>query len=404
MAEESVGRAGMMGGAAGDVWAEIDLSAIHHNVKQLQSILTPGARLMVVVKANAYGHGIVPVAKQVLAAGADCLGVARYAEALCLRQAGVKAPILIFGYTPPEFTPNLLAHNLTQTVYSYQTAKQMAGQAGQSEIPLPVHIKVDTGMGRLGIMAADPKAETGGGRGGLNPAARDEIAAIKKLSGLRVEGLYTHFATADHQDKSFARRQFACFQQLTSALADAGITFDLCHAANSAAIIDMPETHMDMARAGISVYGLFPSSQVNRTRIQLKPAMTLKSRIIHLKDVGAGFPVSYGATARTRQPTTIATVSIGYADGYRRLLSAKGRMLVRGQSAPVIGRVCMDQTMLDVGHIANIEIGDEVVAFGPDGAGGLTVGEVADQLGTISYEVVSGVSDRVDRRYQGWPR
>ncbi|MDZ7833744.1 MAG: alanine racemase [Desulfobacterales bacterium] len=398
MAEEIVGKT-EAGDGAGDVWAEIDLSAIRHNVKQLRSILTPGTRLMIVVKANAYGHGIVPVARQALAAGADYLGVARYPEALCLRQAGIRAPILIFGYTPPEFTCELLAHNLIQTVYSYQTAGQMAGQAGHSDNPLPVHVKVDTGMGRLGVMAAAPGSENGSGEEGVNQAALDEIAAIKNLPGLRVEGLYTHFATADHQDKRFARRQFARFQRLKSALADAGITFDLCHAANSAAIIDMPETHMDMVRAGISVYGLYPSDQVSRTRMALKPAMTLKSRIIHLKTVGAGFPVSYGATAETKAPTTIATVSIGYADGYNRLLSSKGRMLVRGQSAPVIGRVCMDQSMLDVGHIANVEMGDEVVAFGPDDTGGLPVAEVADQLGTITYEVVTGVSDRVERRY-----
>ena len=384
----------------GDVWAEIDLSAIRHNIGQLKSILNPGARLMTVVKANAYGHGMVPVAKSVLAAGAEYLGVARYAEAICLRRAGIRAPILIFGHTPPEFTRELIAHRLTQTIYSCETAKEMAAQAGGSEKPLAVHLKVDTGMGRLGILAAGPDAGHLGTDPGIDQAALDEIAAIKKLPGLWVEGLYTHFATADHPEKGFARRQFNRFQALKSALADAGITFDLCHAANSAAIIDLPETHMDMVRAGISVYGLYPSSAVDRARIELQPAMTLKSRIIHLKRVGKGFPVSYGATAQTPQPTTIATVSIGYADGYNRLLSSRGRMLVRGVSAPVIGRVCMDQTMLDVGHIPDARMGDEVVVFGPDAAGELPVAEVAGQLGTISYEVVAGVSDRVARRYR----
>jgi alanine racemase len=343
---------------------------------------------------------MVPVAKAVLAAGADFLGVARYAEAIFLRRAGIRAPILIFGYTPPEFTRELIANRLTQTIYSYETAKEMAAQASGSEKPLAVHLKVDTGMGRLGILAADPDAGHFRAEQGIKKAALDAIAAIKKLPGLWVEGLYTHFATADHPDKSFARRQFNRFQALKSALADGGITFDLCHAANSAAIIDMPETHMGMVRAGISVYGLYPSSAVDRARIDLKPAMTLKSRIIHLKRVGKGFPVSYGATAQTPQPTTIATVSIGYADGYNRLLSSRGRMLVRGISAPVIGRVCMDQTMLDVGHIPDVRMGDEVVVFGPDAAGELPVAEVAEQLGTISYEVVAGVSDRVARRYR----
>jgi len=399
MVEKMIAQAGT-DGKGGDVWAEIDLSAIQHNIRQLRSILGTGTRMMSVVKANAYGHGMVKVANAVLAAGADFLGVARYTEAMDLRRAGIRAPILIFGYTPPEFTRELMANHLTQTVYSYQTAKQMAEHAGYSEKSLAVHIKVDTGMGRLGIMAAGPDAGNASGEGPLAPAAVDEITAITKLPGLWVEGLYTHFATADHPDKCFARCQLNRFQQLKSALADAGIAFDLCHAANSAAIIDMPETHMDMVRAGISVYGLYPSSAVDQARIDLKPAMTLKSRIIHLKTVGEGFSVSYGATARTRQPTTIATVSIGYADGYNRLLSSRGRMMIRGIFAPVIGRVCMDQTMMDVGHIPDVRMGDEVVVFGPDGPGELPVAEVAEQLGTISYEVVAGVSDRVARRYR----
>lgn len=385
-------------GVPGDVWAEIDLSAIANNIGQLRSLLGPETRMMTVVKANAYGHGLLPVSRQVLAAGSDFLGVARYEEAVQLRQAGINAPILIFGYTPPALTRDLVANNLTQTIHSYQTAREMAATAKQLDQPLAVHLKVDTGMGRLGILAGT--VDRNSGQAYVSSAAIDEIAAIKKLPGIMVEGIYTHLATADHADKTFAYLQFDLFQKLKSALARRGMEFDICHAANSAATIDMPETHMDMVRAGIAIYGLYPSEAVDHDRIALIPAMTLKSRIVHLKYVDAGFRVSYGATAKTKQPTTIATVSIGYADGYNRLLSSKGRMLVHGKSAPVIGRVCMDQTMLDVGHISGLRIGDEVVVFGHGETGELPVVEVADRLGTITYEVVSGVSDRVERRYR----
>ena len=380
-----------------DVWVEIDLTAISHNIKELKGTLQARTRLMAVVKANAYGHGLVKVSHQVLAAGADYLGVARYSEAMQLRAAGISSPILIFGYTPPELTGELVANNLTQTIYTYETAKAMAEKAKRLEKPLIVHLKVDTGMGRLGIVVG----KRNGQASEISPGAIDEILAITNLPGLYVEGMYTHFATADQVDKAYANQQLELFQHLKVVLADAEVTFEICHAANSAAIIDMPETHMDMVRAGISVYGLYPSNTLSdHRRLALVPAMALKSRIIHLKAVDAGFFISYGATAKTMQPTTIATVSIGYADGYNRLLSNCGRMLVRGISAPVIGRVCMDQTMLDVGHIPGVCIGDEVLAFGRNETGELPVAEIAEVLGTISYEVVSGISDRVERRYR----
>ena len=382
----------------GDVWAEIDLSAIANNIGRLRSLLGPDTRMMSVVKANAYGHGMLPVSRQVLTSGSDFLGVARYEEAMQLRRAGIEAPILIFGYTPPAFTRELVANNLTQTIYSYQTAREMAAAARQLEGRLTVHLKVDTGMGRLGIVAGTVDGSSGSAS--VSPTAIDEIAAIKGLAGLAVEGVYTHFATADQADKRFAHLQLELFKGLTSALAERGIAFDICHAANSAATIDMPEAHMDMVRAGISIYGLYPSDAVSHERIVLIPAMTLKSRIIHLKDVDPGFPVSYGATAKTKRATTIATVSIGYADGYNRMLSSRGRMRVRGKFAPVIGRVCMDQTMLDVGHIPGVRVGDEVVVFGHSGTEELPVAEIADLLGTINYEVVSGIADRVGRVYR----
>ncbi|MFO7840501.1 MAG: alanine racemase [Desulfosalsimonadaceae bacterium] len=385
---------------AADVWAEIDLSAIAHNVARLRRLLGPRTQMMAVVKANAYGHGLLPVARRTLASGADCLGVARLGEAVYLRDAGIAAPILIFGYTPPKMIPELLSNRLIQTVYSYDIARELSEEARRQNASLPVHVKVDTGMGRLGVVACEKDAAPG--LSGSVQRAAAEIQAIRDLPGLRVQGVYTHFATADHADKSYAVSQFSLFQELMRSLRGAGPAAITCHAANSAAAMEMPQTHMDMVRTGISVYGLCPSAAVDCRQVGLVPAMTLKARIVYLKKVGAGFSVSYGATEQTGRPTTIATVSIGYADGYNRLFSSSGRMLVRGLPAPVIGRVCMDQTMLDVGHIPGVRVGDEALVFGRGEQGEeLSASELADHLGTINYEVVSGVSARVVRRYRG---
>ena len=252
-------------------------------------------------------------------------------------------------------------------------------------------------MGRLGIL---PDSR----RPGTDPAsapirAVEEIAAIGRLPGIEIEGVYTHFASADDADKAFARQQLAVFTKLIDAVQHEGIDISLRHAANSAAIIDLPESHLDMVRAGIALYGLAPSAQTGLKTVNLLPAMALKARIVHLKQVPAGFPVSYGSTCRTAAPTTIATVPIGYADGYSRLLSNRGCMLVRGVRAPIAGRVCMDQTMLDVGHVEGVAVGDEVVAFGTQNGAALSADDLAAELNTINYEIVSSIMDRVPRVY-----
>ncbi len=382
-----------------DVWAEIDLSAIDHNIRQLRSVLGPAVKMMAVVKANAYGHGLLQVSRRALEAGADCLGVARFHEAKHLRSAGINAPVLIFGRTDPSLTRELIENDLTQTVYSYETARRMSEYAAGAGGALSVHIKVDTGMGRLGILAGP--GTSGPGSRDIDRAAVDEAAAISSLQGLSLKGVYTHFAAADHEDKSYAGMQLDRFRSFTEALSGRGVMPGIRHAANSGAIIDLPETHLDMVRAGISMYGLYPSRAVSSSRVRLRPAMALKARVIHLKSVGSGFCVSYGASEKTGRATVIATVSVGYADGYNRLLSSRGRMMVRGSYAPVIGRVCMDQTMLDVGHIPGVQTGDEVLVLGGDEEGGVPASEIADKTGTISYEVVSGISARVDRVYLG---
>ncbi len=372
-------------------WAEIDLGAVGRNIRELKRVTRPGAAFMAVVKADAYGHGAVDVARTALAHGADRLGVARIAEAVELRQAGLKVPILIFGHTPPERASELIRRNLTQTVYRRDTAEMLSEQAVAEGKRLPVHLKIDTGMGRLGMLSFSPEG---------NPAAvLESITSICKLPGLAVEGIFTHFAASDSVDKSYSRLQFERFMNLLDRLRSVGIEFQVRHCANSAGIIDLPETHLDLVRGGIAIYGLPPSDEVDLRRIALSPAMALKSRIIHLKSVPAGFKVSYGMTYETPAPTSVATVSIGYADGLNRLLSSRGHMLVRGRRAAIVGRVCMDLTMLDVGHIPEARVGDEVVIFGRQEKELIHVDEIAALLHTINYEVVSTITRRVPRIY-----
>ena len=380
------------------VWAEIDLDAISHNVRVLSHMTQPGVRLMAVVKADAYGHGATHVAKAALDAGADFLGVARLHEALELRSAGFTSPILIFGYTPPEMAGDLIAGGISQTVYSMVAAEALSAAAVSAGKPLKVHLKVDTGMGRLGLM---PRSTKFADESVTGNRALEEAVAISKLPGIELEGVFTHFATADSPNTSFTRTQFDVFIEFLGSLARQGVTVPLRHAANSAAIINQPDTHLDMVRAGIAMYGLSPFGGDVSVPADLRPAMTLKARVVHVKDVPAGFKVSYGSTFSAPRPTTIATVPIGYADGYNRGLSSRGNMLVRGHRAPIAGRVCMDLTMLDVGHIPGISVGDEVVIFGRQQDACISVDEIAAILDTINYEVVSTLTRRVKRVYRG---
>jgi alanine racemase len=378
------------------IWAEIDLKAIAQNVRALRRITNSEARLMAVVKANAYGHGVIEVARRALESGADVLGVARLNEGIALRKAGFDAPTLIFGYTPPALTKKLLEFDLTQTVWSYQTAAALSAAVAARKA-LKVHLKVDSGMGRLGLL---PDCCRLSALDANSPAkALGEVEAIASLAGLRLEGVYTHFAAADSTDKSYTSKQFEIFAEFLDEIRKAGLDIPVCHAANSAAIIDLPETHLDMVRAGISIYGLYPSDEVDKDRIALQPAMTLKSRVVHLKKVPAGFKVSYGMTHETSKPTTIASVPVGYADGFSRLLSSRGHMLVGGRRAPIVGRVCMDTTMLDVGHVPGIDLEDEVVIFGRQQDASITADEIAASLNTINYEIVSSLTARIPRVY-----
>ncbi|MFW6428278.1 MAG: alanine racemase [Desulfosalsimonas sp.] len=377
-----------------DVWAEVDLAAVGRNVRNLKATLSRGARLMAVVKADGYGHGAVPSACSALEAGADMLGVARMGEAIELRHAGITCPILIFGHTPSGLVSKLLAYDLTQSVSSFKYADELSCRAMARGGSLGVHVNIDTGMGRLGIPGTGVECA----RRFNDPA--EEINAICGLKGLVMQGVYTHFATADEKDKTNSGRQFELFKQILSRLRQRGITFDFTHAANSAAALDMPETHLDMVRLGISIYGHYPSEETGNRRVKLEPAMTVRARIVHLKEVGPGFKVSYGWTGQTCEKTRIATVAAGYADGISRLLSSSGFMLVRGLKAPIIGRICMDHVMLDVGHVPGVACGDAALFFGRDSYGELPVEIIARKLDTINYEVLSGISYRVPRIFR----
>ncbi len=377
------------------LWAEIDLSALAHNCREVKKSLGPQTRFMAVVKADGYGHGAVEAARTALDHGADRLGVARLQEAVALRQAGLTPPILIFGHTSPDSVQILAEHGLTQTVYDFDYAQTLSRAAGSLGASLDVHLKIDTGMGRLGLVAVPEP-----GSGDLfRPQVVGEAKAIAALDNLSFEGVYTHFAQADSSDKTHALGQLDCFLELLQALSKEGVEFPIRHAANSAAVIDLPQSHLDMVRPGLMLYGLYPSPDVDMTRVGLKSVLSLKSRITQLKSVASGFKISYGSTFATQGKTAIATIPVGYADGFSRVLSSRGDMLVRGRRAPIAGRVCMDQTMLDVGHIDGVQSGDEVVIYGRQGDKDLPVEEVADLCWTINYETVATVMARVPRIY-----
>ena len=368
-------------------WVEVNLKRLNHNLLEVKRIINSNVRMMAVVKANAYGHGMIKIAQQTVKSGADMLGVARIDEGIKLRKAGIDLPVLIFGFTHQSNALKLMEYDLTQTVFSFQSAKWLSEAACACGKKIKIHLKIDTGMGRIGFWAADIDSIV------------DELIETANLSGLEIEGIYTHFASADGQNKAYAQEQYNLFLDIFNRLQLKGFQVPIRHAANSAAIIDMPETHMDMVRAGIMIYGLYPSEEVQKERVNLKPVMTLKTRVTHLKKVPAGFKVGYGSTYESIKPTVIATVPIGYSNGLNRLLSSNGYMLLRGCKVPIAGRVCMDMTMLDAGAIIleDVRVGDEVVIFGEQGDATIAVDQIAKAINTINYEVVTCISGCLPR-------
>ncbi len=364
-------------------WAEVDLAAIAHNVRELKRLIGPGVLLCAVVKANAYGHGAEKVARAALAHGADRLAVAQPAEGWQLRQAGISAPILILGPTPPWMAQRIVAHGLAVTVNTMETAQALSAAASATGAVVAVHLKVDTGMGRYGLLPEE-----------VLPFAQ----VIASLSGLRLEGLWTHFAAADEADDAYLRRQLGLLLDVSARLKENGLDIPLRHAANSAATISHPAARLEMVRCGLALYGLYPGDAC-RGLITLRPAMSLHSRVARLRTLPAGSAISYGRTYVTARPTPVAFLPIGYADGLRRGLSNRGSVLIRGQRAPLIGRICMDGCMADVSAIADVQEGDKAVFLGRQGQAEITADEMAALLGTISYEVVTGMGPRVPRVY-----
>ncbi len=372
-------------------WAEVNLDAIAYNARGLKECVGEETELMAVVKANAYGHGAVPVARTALENGASRLAVNRALEGVELRQAGLTAPILILGYSLPNEAETIVRWDLTPTVTTVEGALALSAMSDRQGKVTPIHIKVDTGMGRFGLLPDE-----------VLPFVR----RISELPGLKLEGLFTHFAVADRADKAYTRRQFDLYMQVVRQLEDAGFAIPLKHVANSAATLDLPEMHLDMVRCGIALYGLRPSDEVEPA-IPLKPAMTLKSRVARVRTLPPGSSISYGCTYTTTRPTPVALVPVGYGDGYHRILSNKGSVLIGGKRAPIVGRVCMDQFVVDVtAHFDRLRAGiegvrqdDEVVIFGRQGEEEISAEEVAALAGTINYEVVTGILPRVTRVY-----
>lgn len=374
------------------VWAEIDLDAIEHNLSVVKK-LVGSSEIMAVVKANGYGHGAVAVARRAVQCGATKIGVARVSEALILREAGITEPILIFGYTPPALADVLIKNNLTQTVASLFYGQELNQYADGK---LSVHIKIDTGMGRLGFNTCEPEAHNEEGKA-READFIDQVNQLCNCKNLRQEGIFTHFAASDRLDRSSASKQLALFKKHVALLENANITFQIKHAANSGGVCTLPEAHLDMVRPGIMLYGLYPSEELRNDALNLKPAMQIKAKIAQIKDVHKGFSVSYGHTHITTEATRLATIPIGYGDGYNRHLSSLGTMLVKGQRAPVVGRVCMDQTIIDVGHIEGVTTADEVTILGQQEDEAIFADEIAQQLETINYEVVTALMSRVPR-------
>lgn len=365
-------------------WVEISLDALRHNLRAFRDSLPAEMKIMAVVKADAYGHGAVQIARECMAEGASYLAVAFMDEALELRRAGIEAPILVLGYTPAEAVPLAVKYSITINVYSMDVLEALA-KRGPEEPSVKIHIKVDSGMGRLGLNRTE-----------------DAIAFIERalsLPGVEVEGLFTHYACADEADKSYTREQYSKFERVAGHFREKGISFTYVHAGNTATAIDTPEISYNMVRLGIGMYGLYPSEEVDMKRVKLRPVMSLKTRIVMLKSMEEGAGVSYGALYHASRGEEIATLAVGYADGFSRMLTGKAHALVRGKRVPVVGRICMDQCMISLQDVNGAQIGDEVVMFGEQDGLVLPAEELAEKLGTVNYEIVCMISHRVPRVY-----
>ncbi len=366
-------------------WVEIDLDRLAQNMREIRRLTDKKAQITAVIKANAYGHGSCEAADVLLQNGADRLAVAELDEAIELRRHNITAPILVLGPVFPEQAPQAVLYGIDIPVFDYDTAQAFSAEAVNQHRNVRLHIKIDSGMGRIGYQP--------------NEESIREIKQINQLPGIVMEGIFTHFATADCINKSFTNEQYKRFKYVCTRLDEEGVKINTHHCANSAAIIDLPQYHWDMVRAGIILYGLAPSNEIDIAKTALKPVMSFKCRITHIKKLQKGDSVSYGRKFIADKECTIATLPVGYADGYTRMLSGKAQVLINGQRANVVGNICMDQCMVDISNIKNVNKGDEAVLFGEQDNAVISADELAEKLGTINYEIVCMMARRLPRVY-----
>ncbi len=364
-------------------WAEIDLGAIRRNLKNIRGLVEKDVAVMAVVKANAYGHGLCPISRVLAEEGVDYLGVATVDEALTLRFSGVESPVLVLGSVLDEEARAAVSQDITLTLCDQGLLDILVDLAKKKGLRPKVHIKVDTGMGRIGVWHEE---------------ALDFIKKTHAVKEIDIEGVYTHFSSAG-RDKAVTRAQINAFEGIISGMEKAGIDVRYKHAANSIAIVDWKKSHLNIVRTGILLYGVYPKESFKK-EFELKPVMSLKTKIVHLKDTPPGRSISYGRTYTTQKQTKIATIPIGYADGYGRILSNKAEALIKGQHVKVVGMVTMDQTLLDVGNVGGVRVGDEVVLIGKQGHAEIHIEKIAKLAGTIPYEILSSITDRVPRVYK----
>lgn len=368
------------------VYARIDLDAIAYNMEQMKRNLTPNTEVIAVIKADGYGHGAVQIAEML--EGIDYIwgfAVATLDEAVVLRTEGIKKPILVLGCVFPDQYMAMLKHDIRMNVYTEEMAESISQMASREGMTAYMHIKLDTGMGRLGFDISEASAEA--------------ITRISQLKNVSMEGIFTHFAKADETDKTFTQNQMKEFCWMVERLKEKDVTFQYEHCANSAAIIDVKEANFDLVRVGISTYGLYPSEEVVKENVRLKPAMALKSHVAFVKEIEAGTSISYGGTFVSEDKMKIATIPVGYADGYPRNLSNAGYVLIRGKKAPIVGRVCMDQFMVDVTHIDGASFGDKVTLVGTDGNETITIEDLSELSGRFNYEFICNLGKRIPRVY-----
>lgn len=366
------------------VWAEIDLDILANNMRNIKK-LAGDKEVMAVVKADAYGHGALDVAPCLLENGASKLAVAMLTEAIELRNNNITAPIMILGYTPIYLGEELIKYNIEQTIYDLNYAKELSNLAIKLNKKAKVHIALDTGMGRIGFLPTDESFNA--------------ICEICNLPGLDVIGIFTHFSSSDEKNKEYTQYQFNQIYNFIERLEVNEINIPLKHASNSAAIIDLPNTYLDAVRAGIILYGYYPSDEVKKDNLSIKPALTLKAKIAHVKELDSGMYISYNRTFKTSRKSKIATIPIGYADGYIRTLKHEAKVIVNGQLAPIVGNICMDQFMIDVTDIDNVKSGDEVILLGESNEVKFNADDLAKCMNSINYEVLCLLKNRVPRAY-----